>query len=155
MSNTQILGDLELSEESRIPQIVLNWLNSCSRLPAGPIRYEVLPIGIPGMCMSPTRATYISRRYIYGGYLAHFHVLLTYRIQPGDSGSERLNAEAALNAIGEWATDPSNYKTLFGEGLNVRRAYILYRSNITNAFDNGDEDHSITFTLTYEVMKPL
>lgn len=139
------------SEENRIARTVLLWLNECPLLPEGAIRYENLRAGVPGMAMVLDRVTYISKRYILGGYLARFHFSLLYRIQPGDSGDKRLRADEALNAIGDWACAPEHLPDL-GENCRAKMINTLYRSIVDAAWENGDEDHIITFTFIYEVI---
>lgn len=138
-------------EENRISRSVLAWLNTYGDLPAGPIRYENLLAGVPGMAMTQDRMTYVSKQYILGGHSARFHFNLVYRTQPGDSGNCRLLADEALCAIGDWACDPDNLLSL-GEKCRAKKIDLRVRAGLVAAWENGDEDREISFVLTYEVL---
>lgn len=47
--------------------------------------------------LSTIQGTYITRRYILGGYQAEYQFKLIYRIKPGDSIDKRLEADELLN----------------------------------------------------------
>lgn len=140
-------------EENRIARSVLQWLNTYPNLPVDAIRYEMLDIGTKGMAMTQDRMTYVSTRYILGGYKARFHFNLVFRTQPGDSGDARLKADEALCAIGDWVTDKSNIVSL-GDACTALIIELRVRAGLVTAWDNGDEDRAISFVLTYEVLHP-
>ena len=138
-------------EESRIARTVLAWLNASGALPVQAIRYEMLETGVPNMAMSLTSGTYKTRQFVTGGYQAQMKFALLYRIQPGDSSDQRLKADEALNALGDWVCAPENLPGL-GERCKVRSVVIERRALAVAAFDSGDEDHELALALNYEVL---
>lgn len=138
-------------EESRIARTVLAWLNASGALPVSAIRYEMLETGVPNMAMSLTSGTYKTRQFVTGGYQAQMKFALLYRIQPGDSGDQRLHGDETLNALGDWASDPANLPEL-GERCKARSVVIERRALAVAGFDTGDEDHEIALMLNYEVL---
>lgn len=139
------------SEEDQIARTVREWLNTFEPLPAGAIRYVQLLSGVPGMTMRLEESTYKTSQYILGGYEAQMRFSINYRIQPGDSVEQRLTADETLNAIGDWACDPTNLLTL-GERCRALKIVTDSRAKLSDEWDDGDEDHKIILTLTYEVI---
>lgn len=141
------------SEEAQVARTVLQWLNSNPTLPVDAIRYELLDEGVTGISMHIEQGAYKTRQFIDGGYRAQLSFSLWYRVQPADSGDARLKADETLNAIADWACSRNNLPNLRG-GCTAVRLETQRRAAVRNAWDNGDEDHSIQITLTYEVLKP-
>ena len=137
------------SEEDDIARTVLAWLNGWTEKPAGAICYGLLPVGLPGMAFSLRQGTYQTRKYLLGGYEAQLRSRVRYRIQPGDSGNARLQADAALNALADWACDKANLPEL-GGGCTARRVVTDNRAATSDLWENGDEDHTVLLTLIYE-----
>lgn len=143
------------SEESGVRVAVIDWINGSGHLPeglpGGAIRYEVLEVGIPSMALSLTSGTYMTQQFILGGYEAAFRFTLVYRVQPGDSGKARLQADADLDTLAEWACAAGNLPELPGK-CRPRKIKQDSRARLARAYDTGDEDHEIQLTLTYEVI---
>lgn len=138
------------AEEEDVTRKVLKWLNGCPNLPAGALRYVLLEAGIPNMSLRISQSPYKVAEYILGGYQAQLKCSIVYRVQPGDSGNERLKADAALNAAADWASDPENAPQLGDKYKNVTVKQES-RARLIAAWDTGDEDHSVELNLTYEV----
>lgn len=139
------------SEENRIARTVLLWLNECPLLPDGAIRYEALETGKPNMALHLAQGGYKTKEFIFGGYQAQLRFNLVYRVQPGASGNKRLRADEALDAIGDWASEPGHLPML-GEITRALRVAVEKRAAVSVAWNDGDEDHTITLNLTYEVI---
>lgn len=137
------------SEEAQIRRVVLGTLNGSGKLPVGAIRYEQLDEGVSGMSMHVEQGAYKVKEYITGGYRAQLRFSLWYRIQPGDSSDERLRADEALDDLGEWACKLENLPELGGT-LRAVQIVTNERAGAKGVWDNGDEDHRILLTLTYE-----
>ena len=139
------------SEEKRVSRHMMAWINSYPNLPDTITRvdFEQLPADRPGMALSVTQGTYITRRYICGGHVAEYQFSVLYRIKPGNSNDARLKADETLNAISDWAYE--NAPTL-GDGIRVVRLETTARAALLVPYENGDEDHQINFRLTYEVI---
>lgn len=101
------------------------------------------------MAVSAIQGASITARYITGGHRGEYQYKVIYRIKPGNSMDKRLKADELLNRLGDWATQN---KPNLGEGITVIRNAPTSRSALFAAYDNGDEDHQILMTLTYEVI---
>ena len=100
------------------------------------------------MALSTIQGTYITRRYILGGYQAEYQFKLIYRIKPGDSNDKRLEADELLNHFGDWAR--KNLPDL-GEEIRALRVEPTTQSSKFAAYEDGYEDYQILMKLTYEV----
>ena len=100
------------------------------------------------MALSTIQGTYITRRYILGGYQAEYQFKLIYRIKPGDSNDKRLEADELLNHFGDWARN--NLPDL-GEKIRALRVEPTTQSSKFAAYADGYEDYQILMKLTYEV----
>jgi hypothetical protein len=137
------------SEQNQINRKMLVWLNTFPDKPVDVIRYEDLMAGTVGMALSTIQGTYITRRYILGGHEAEYQFKVVYRIAPGNSIDKRLQADELLDVLGDWAmSNPPN----LGEGIQVKRIAVTARSSVFAMYENGEEDHQILMTLTYEVI---
>ena len=70
-------------------------------------------------------------------------------MQPGRSNNARLNADELLNKMGDWMSSRSNYPDI---GYRILRIVCDSQSSLFAAYENGDEDHQILMTMTYEVI---
>lgn len=140
------------TEEDEIARKLMVFINKCPNIPPdidrGSIQYEQLPDGVPAMAISTIQGTAITRRYVTGGHEAEYQFKIIYRIQPGNSSSDRLDADETLDKISSWAMEQ---RPNLGGGINVRRIEPTTRSAVFAAYENGDEDHQILMKLTYEV----
>ena len=137
------------AEEDQVPRKLLVWLNTFPDKPVDIIRFEFLPEDTAAMALSTIQATYITRRYILGGYQAEYQFKLIYRLKPGNSNDKRLKADEVLNALGDWAA--SEALPDIGEGRRVIRIEPTTRSSLFAMYENGDEDHQILMKMEYEV----
>lgn len=142
-----------MQETEDIGRSVLVWLNNCPYLPddlyRGIVLYEALPADGPAMALSTIQGAYITHRYIYGGYEAEYQFKLIYRIKHMDSVDTRLQADALLNRIGDWAVGaPLD----LGKGIRTKKVEPTTRSSLFAQYDNNTEDHQILLKLTYEVI---
>lgn len=137
-------------EQDKISRILLYWLNEYPDLPAS-INYEFLSSGEPSMALSTIQGATKTKRYITGGYEAQYQFKVIYRAQPGDSNDGRLRADETLNDLGDWACTNPDLPDL-GVGISCLRIETNARSSLFGRYENGDEDHQILMTMTYEVI---
>ena len=100
------------------------------------------------MALSTIQGTYITRRYILGGYQAEYQFKIIYRIKPGNSNDKRLQADEMLNRFGDWSM---TQKPDLGEGINALRVEPTTQSSKFAEYEDGYEDYQILMRLTYEV----
>lgn len=152
-TNNKPLALTSMGETEDIGRKVLIWLNGCPYLPkklaGGVVLYETLPVGGPAMALSVIQGAYITRRYITGGYRAEYPFKLIYRVKHGGSVDLRLQADALLDRIGDWAA--RNLPAL-GNGIRAVKAEPTSRSAFFAAYEGGAEDHQILMKITYEVI---
>lgn len=137
-------------EEADISRMLMIWINTFSDEEMLFVNYEFLAADSAGMALSTIPGTYITRRYILGGHEAEYQFKIIARIIPGNGASngKRLNADALLNRLGDWAVE--NYPDL-GKNIHVRRVEIASRAAMFAKYKDGTEDHQILMKLTYEV----
>lgn len=138
------------SEVEDISRSVLVWVNTWPEKPVDIIKYEFLASDQgdeTGMALSTIQGTYITRRYITGGYQGEYQFKLIYRIKPGRSNDRRLEADALLNRFGDWAR--ANRPDL-GENVRAVRVEPTTQSSKFAAYEDGYEDYQILMKLTYE-----
>ena len=101
-----------------------------------------------GMTLSTIPGTYITSKYILGGYQAEYQFEMLYRIKPGDSIDARLEAVELLNRFGDWAR---TNKPELGEGIRALKVEPTTQAAKLAALESGYEDYQILMRLTYEV----
>lgn len=154
MNSDNRLRSLVTSEEAeKISRSMLVWANTFPDKPVTVIKYEFLDVDEisgdeAGMALSTIQGTYITRRYILGGYQAEYQFKIIYRIKPGNSNDKRLQADEMLNRFGDWARCQ---KPDLGEGINALRVEPTTQSSKFAAYEDGYEDYQILMRLTYEV----
>ena len=138
-------------EEQKISRRMMAWINAYPDFPAAisKVDFEQLPAKGSGMALSVMQGAYITHRYITGGHEAQYDFSLLYRIIPGTSNDARLKADEALNAVSDWAAQ--NWPEI-GEGIRVRSLETTQRAALLVPYEDGSEDHQITFKLLYEVI---
>lgn len=139
------------SEVDDISRSMLIWANTWPDKPVDIIKYEFLSVDQgdeTGMALSTIQGTYITRRYITGGYQGEYQFKLIYRIMPGRSNDRRLEADALLNHFGDWAR--KNLPDL-GDEIRALRVEPTTQSSKFAAYEGGYEDYQILMKLTYEV----
>ena len=80
-------------EVDKISRSMLVWANTFPEKPVDIIKYEFLSADQgdeTGMALSTIQGTYITKRFILGGYQAEYQFKLIYRIKPGRSNDKRL-----------------------------------------------------------------
>lgn len=148
-SKEQIRYPVPSEERTRIDRSVLTWLNTCPFIPVTVIKTEPqLPVDAAGMALSAITNAYITTKYILGGYLAEYTFKIIYRIKPGDSMNDRLEALEMLNRMGDWCME--NRPSL-GENINVNEVSPTAQAELYAPYENGDEDYFITMRIKYEV----
>ena len=86
-------------EVDKISRSMLVWANTFPEKPVDIIKYEFLSADQgdeTGMALSTIQGTYITKRFILGGYQAEYQFKLIYRIKPGRSNDKRLEADELL-----------------------------------------------------------
>ena len=135
-------------ENAAISRAVLAWLNSYEEKPWNKIDFEYLGKS-SGCCISVVQAAYKTRQYITGGYEAQYQFQIVSRLI-ADNVNLRLTADEDLNAIGAWAEHAEGLE--LPAGCNLRKVKRDTASALMARYDNNAEDHSISMTLTYEVI---
>ena len=138
-----------VKEAARISRSILVWLNTFPNVPVPLIKYEMLENKVVAMALAIESGAYITKRYITGGYRAEYPFRIIYRIVPGDSIDKRLEADELLNVMGSWAqASPPN----LGSGIRVISVRQTAPASIAARYTDGDEDHEVSITITYEVI---
>ena len=140
-------------EVDKISRSMSIWANTFPESPVSLIRYEFLNIDNKtgdetAMALSTIQGTYITKRFILGGYQAEYQFKLIYRIKPGESNDKRLEADELLNHFGDWAR--KNLPDL-GDEIRALRVEPTTQSSKFSAYKDGYEDYQILMKLTYEV----
>lgn len=142
------VGLVARAEEDRINRNMMSWVNTFPDMPVSSIAYEQLKDDEASMAFSTIQSTYITKRYIIGGYQAEYQFKVIYRIKPGNSNHKRLSADELLDRFGDWA---STQRPNLGENIRVIRIEATTRSSLFSRYENGDEDHQILLKMIYEV----
>lgn len=138
-------------EVDKISRSMLVWVNTFPEKPVEIIKYEFLETEQgeeTAMALSTIQGTYITKRFILGGYQAEYQFKLIYRIKPGRSNDKRLEADELLNRFGDWARNQSPY---LGDGIRALCVEPATQSSKFAAYEDGYEDYQILMKLTYEV----
>ena len=149
MESKKKIGLVSAVEEAGISRKMVVWINTFPDSPVGFINYEQLDDNSNSMALSTIQGTYITRRFICGGYEAEYQFKLVYRIFVGNSNDARLTADELLNTFGDWAT---TQKPHIGDGIRVLKIEPTTRSSLFAAYDDGTEDHQIMMRMIYEVI---
>lgn len=136
------------AETDKISRSMLAWLNTYFYKPVSLIEFESLKADEPSMALSTIQGAYKTKQYITGGYVAQYQFKVIYRLQ-AVTNNDRLSADELLNAMGDWMTERYNWPFI---GYRILRITCDSRSSLFAAYDNGDEDHQILMTMTYEVI---
>lgn len=136
------------TEQNEISRAVLIWLNSYEEKPKK-VDFEYLG-KTSGLCLSVVQAAFKTRQYVLGGYQAQFQFQVVYRLI-ADDVNKRLKADEDLNKMGEWME--TNIASLsLPAGIVNERIRRDMAAALMARYDNTAEDHSISMTLTYEVI---
>ena len=140
-------------EVDKISRSMSIWVNTFPESPVSLIRYEFLNIDKKtgdetAMALSTIQGTYITKRFILGGYQAEYQFKLIYRIKPGESNDKRLEADELLNHFGDWAR--KNLPDL-GDEIRALRVEPTTQSSKFAAYEGGYEDYQTLMKLTYDV----
>lgn len=136
-------------EEKEVARKLVNWLNKWPDKPVSIIQYEQLEDDKVCMTISLIQSPAIVSRYITGGHKSEMQFTVIYRIKPGNSMDQRLTADESLDQLGAWV---EMQHPDFGDGIQNAKVVINSRSTKFAEYENGDEDHQILMTLTYEVI---
>lgn len=126
-SNNKPVLLIAAEEEDKISRKMAAWANTFPEKPVAFIDYERLSEDEASMALSTIQSTYITKRYILGGYQAEYQFKMIYRIKPGNSPDKRLKADELLDRFGDWAR--STYPDL-GEEIRVVRVEPTTRSSL-------------------------
>lgn len=137
-----------VENENKISRSLMAWINTYPNLPVSIVNFEQLRNDEVSMALSTVQAAKIVSRYITGGHKGEYQFKLIYRIKPANSNDKRLKADELLDTIGEWAE--SNPPSL-GNDIVAVKVEATTRASLFANYDNGEEDHQVFMTLTYEV----
>lgn len=137
-------------EQGKIARTLLAWLNKCPDKPTA-IEYEFLSAGKPSLALSTIQGSYKLKEYIMGGYLAAYQFKIIYRAQPGRSNNKRLEMDEVLDKLADWAV-ANRISLVLGTREKCKSIKSNTRSSVFGRYENGDEDHQILMTMTYEVI---
>lgn len=135
-------------EQENISRALLLWLNEFPEKPVYAINFEYLPEDEPGMALSTVQEAYRVKSYVRGGYQGQYQFKLIYRVQPGNSNNNRLEADEVLNAIGDWAAARRDFPDI-GPNKYIQRIQTNTRAAMFARYEGGDEDHQILMTMDY------
>lgn len=153
MESKKKIGLVSADEEAGISRKMVVWANNFPDSPVGFINYEQLDANSNSMALSTIQGTYITRRFICGGYEAEYQFKLVYRVFVGNSNDARLTADEILNTFGDWASTLHPLEQPYiGEGIRVLKIEPTTRSSLFAAYDDGTEDHQIMMRMIYEVI---
>lgn len=142
---------ISAAEQSDLDRLMMLWANQFPDIPENVmvIEYEYFAAKTVSMALSAIQSTYITKRYITGGYQAEYSFEIHYQIPPsGASNDKRLKAVELLNAFGAWA---ESERPDIGENRRVVRLETTGRANYIGATEDLYEDYMIPLKLTYEV----
>lgn len=142
--NQRELNLVNAHEAGNVQRAVGDWLVSGTGIL---FSYEYLD-AMQGYCISTVQAAHITRTDILGGYEAQYQFMVLLRTTP-ENNDERIQADEDLNNIAEWMRE--NSPVPLPEGLHFRKLRQDTNAALIARYDNGAEDHSINFTLFYEV----
>lgn len=144
-SNRVLVG---AEEQAEISRSVLAWLNTYNDLPCKKVDFEYLG-KTSGLCVSVVQAAFKTRQYVTGGYKAQYQFQLVYRLI-ADNADKRIEADEELDKLGAWAETDTTLS--LPAGLINARVKRDTAAALMARYDNNAEDHSISMTLTYEVI---
>ena len=127
---------------------VLNWLNTCTEMPAGlTASFEDLPENDVGICLSTEQAPVYAARYIAGGYRAQYDFRIIYRVLPSDDG-DMLDAVEALTDVCAWCETaaPPDLDNAVNEKI-TRTSDVA----VLAVYEDGTSDYGASLSLTWEV----
>lgn len=138
-------------ELNDLDRLVMAWVNGFPDIPDNimAIKYEFFASKTVGIAISTVQGSYITAKYITGGYKAEYNFEVHYQIEPsGASDNKRLSAVELLNAFGAWAE--VNWPDI-GESRRVIGLETTGRAGYLGATSDYYEDYMIPLKLTYEV----
>lgn len=145
MANKNLVPTIE---QDQVARMLLVWLNTCPLKPSN-IRFEYLRDDTESITVSVTQGAYKTRQFIDGTYEAVLQFSIIYRSQPS-SDDERLLMDEVLNNISDWAVN--NVPIELGAKKKFKRLTQETRATLYARYDNGDEDHTVSMNLYYEVI---
>lgn len=135
-----------VSERSEIARAVCKWLNTFPDIPAK-VNYEYL--GESGITVSTEQGAYKTRQYIDGSYQAQYLFHVIYRDTP-TTDDARLKMDEVLESLAVWIE--GSLPALDGN-MVAQKAVCTANAAMVARYDDNTEDHQISVTLTYEVIK--
>lgn len=142
---------ISAEEQEDLNRLMVAWANQFPDIPESvlSISFEHFASKAVDMVLSAVSGSYITRRYITGGYEAEYAFEIHYQIAPtGASDDKRLKAVETLNAFGVWA---ETQRPDIGDARRVRRLEATDRASYLGATSDNYEDYFIPLKLTYEV----
>lgn len=149
--NSKAKSLISTAELNDLDRLMVAWVNQFPDIPENvvAIKYEFFASKTVGIALSTVQSSYITARYITGGYRAEYSFEIHYQIEPsGSSDNKRLNAVELLNAFGAWAESETPD---IGENRRVVKLEATGRAGYLGATSDNYEDYMIPLKLTYEV----
>ena len=138
-------------EADSISRSLLVWLNQWPEKPVSSINLNFIKDDEPGMALASPQGTTLIKTYVRGAFQAEYNFKIVYRVQPGNSNSNRLNAMETLDEFAEWIVSRKPMPEL-PEGklaLRFKRSTVDPNATFFGRYENGDEDYQILMTLDY------
>ena len=120
------------------------WLNTWEDKPAN-IAFDDFGKAPPGMTFQPMSGTLKERKYVDGSYIGVYPFAVVLRIS-GDDTAERIDAHAALSALGTWAAETAPPE--LGDGRTATE-FDPSTPAKTAVYEDGTEDYQIIITMKY------
>lgn len=142
---------ISMAEQEDLDRRMLEFANQFPDIPedVSIIKYEHFASKTVGMALSAIQGSFITKKYICGGYQAEYAFEVHYQIAPtGASDDKRLKAVELLNAFAVWA---EAQRPDIGDGRIVLGVETTSRASYLGATSDGYEDYMIPLKLKYEV----
>lgn len=142
---------ISTAEQADLDRLMLEFVNQFPDIPEDVpvIKYEHFASKTVGMALSAVQGSFITKKYICGGYQAEYAFEVHYQIAPtGASDDKRLKAVELLNAFAAWA---EVQRPDIGDGRVALGIEAVSRASYLGATSDGYEDYMVQLKLKYEV----
>lgn len=150
MSNVKPVNSGLLANDVLLVRVLLDYVNSWADKPVQ-ISLEVTDKEPPAMMMQIQGNTIPVKEYIDGSYIGQLPFIMYIRIDGNDTAS-KLDAYETMDNFYKWLQENESNKTV--PYLNSKDKYqkieMTSSTTMSAQYDNGYEDYSAVFILTYQ-----